>query len=122
MDAISERVQEAKKLRAIYEYDIPEPLANGIVSIGIVKLTSAEELMAAKRSHNDSHRLAYELALQSLAEVNGQKVSIADGSADVAFRDMDPQVRQLVLQAYADQHIPETGSINAFRSSRRVKA
>ena len=118
---LEQQAQSVKKVRPVYEYDVPARFANGITSIGVIKLTSQEELMAAKRAHNDSHKLAYELALQSLAEINGQRVSLADGTADTAFKDMDPQVRQLVLQAYADQHVPEEADVRDFRASRRVK-
>jgi len=121
MGVAQDKMAEMKKARPVYTYDIPAPLANGITSIGIVELTTQEELMAAKRAAGDTHRLAYELTMQSLAEVNGSPVKLMDGSADKAFNDMGPKVRQLVMQAYGRLHGPEDSIVEGFLGSQKVK-
>jgi len=120
---IVEKVQEAKKIRPVFVYDVPEKMAaaTGTKSIGVVQLSSRDELTAAKRANGDSNRLAFELALQSLAEVDGQAVSLTDGTADKAFNEMDPLIRNLLLNAYAQLHAPPEDVTNAFLASRRVK-
>lgn len=107
--------------RVIHVYDIPAPMANGVQKVGLVELTAQEELQATKRSHGDSMRLAYELAKQSLVEVNDQKVSLADGSADEMWNKMSPKVRNLVLTAYADLHAPPEGAIEGFLKSHQQR-
>lgn len=111
-----------KKQRPIYVYDVPAECEDTEVkSVGLVQLTTGEELMASKRAHGDNFRLAYELTKQSLVEVNGEKVGIGDGSADVAWSKMAPTTRNLVLGEYAKLHSPPEGAEEAFRKSRRVK-
>lgn len=114
-------MSENKKDRPIFEYDVPDECGGDVRSVGIVELTTGEELLATKRARGDAMRLAYELAKQSLVEVNGAKVNIADGSADEAWAKMTPKTRNLVLGAYGDLHAPSDGAAEAFRASRRVK-
>jgi hypothetical protein len=70
-------VEEAQKprQRPVYQFEVPEQLANGVTSVGLVELSADEEIMATKRSRGDTMRLAYELAKQALVEVNGAKVA-----------------------------------------------
>jgi len=121
--ALHERAKPAPKpTRPVYRYTIPVRLQGaGVSEVGMVQLTSGEELQATKRARNDTHRLAYELAKQSLVEVNGEKVGAADGSADKAWDALDPKVRTLVMSAYGDLHAPEEDDLNAFRKSQRVE-
>lgn len=120
MGMMQEKLAE-KTPRPVYVYNLPASVAGVISSIGIVELTANEELMAAKRAAGDTHRLAYELALQSLAEVNGNPVALKDGSADKAFNDMGPKVRQLLMQAYAKIHGPEDSVVADFLQSQTVR-
>lgn len=113
---------EDKKARPIYVYDVPAECEDAEVkSVGLVQLTTGEELMAAKRAHGDNYRLAYELAKQSVVEVNGEKVGIGDGTVDAAWSKMSPATRNLVLGEYARLHAPPEGAEEAFRKSRKVK-
>ena len=113
---------EDKKQRPIYVYDVPAECEDAEVqSVGLVQLTTGEELMASKRAHGDNFRLAYELAKQSVVEINGEKVSIGDGSCDIAWSKMLPATRNLVLGEYAKLHTPPEGAEEAFRKSRKIK-
>lgn len=115
-------MEATKKDRPIYVYDVPPACEDAEVqSVGLVQLTTGEELMAAKRAHGDNFKLAYELAKQCVVEVNGEKVGIADGSVDTAWGKMAPQTRNLVMGEYAKLHAPPEGAEEAFRASRRVK-
>ncbi len=111
-----------KPTRAVHRYTIPATLAqNGSPrEVGLVQLTSGEELMATKRSRKDQFRLAYELAKQSLVEVDGQRVGAADGSVDTAWDKMPPKIRTLVITAFGDLHAPEDDEVSAFLKSQRV--
>jgi len=106
MSELEKRAKPEKMSRPIYVYPIPKSLANGTTSIGLVELTASEELMATKRAGQDAFKLAYELAKQSLVEVNEQPVGLADGSVDKAFNEMGAKLRNLVLTAYAKLHAP----------------
>lgn len=114
--------QQQEKTRPIFVYDVPASCEDAEVkSVGLVQLRTGEELMAAKRSHGDNFKLAFELAKQSLVEVNGEKVTVGDGSADSAWSKMAPMTRNLVMGEYAALHAPPEGAEEAFRKSRRVK-
>ena len=115
-------MEATKKDRPIYVYDVPPVCGDtAITSIGLVQLTTGEELMAAKRAHGDNFKLAFELAKQCVVEVNGEKVGVGDGSVDTAWNKMTPQTRNLVMGEYAALHAPPDGAEEAFRKSRRVK-
>lgn len=109
----------SKDKRWLHRFQIPDSLKKfGISSLGLVELTAGEELMATKRSGNNPMQLAYELTKESLREVDGRKVSTADGTADVIFNSMHPQVRTLLSQAYALLHAPKDEDTATFLSSR----
>jgi len=112
----------SKPSRPVYTYQVPSNLGGeDFKSIGLVQLTAREEMMAAKRSNGDPIKLAYEQVQQSIAEVNGEKVSIADGSADKAFNAMPPMVRNLVMAAHAKLHSPAESDVELFLQSREVR-
>jgi len=108
--------------RPVYTYEVPKHLANGITSVGLVQLTAHEEMLAAKRASGDTIRMAYEQVKQAIVEVNGERVSVADGSADTALEKMDPKLRNLVMSAHAKLHAPSDDEVNDFLNSRAVRA
>ena len=120
--AVTDKVQERASgaSRPVYRYDVPRKLAkiSGIEKVGLVQLTPDEELMGTKRARNDQARLAFEWAKQSLVEVNGKPVSLADGTSDKAWNDMHPKVRGLVVVAYGELHTPEEDEITDFLGSQ----
>lgn len=122
IQAVKERVEAAQRGRAVHTYEVPAIIEGDVRTVGLVELTADEELMATKRSRADNVRLAYELAKQSLVEINGQQVTTADGSSDKAWTTMPPKVRNLVLQAYADLHAPPEGAIEGFLQTRQSRA
>lgn len=115
---------QKKPSRVVYAYTIPKRIAKeaGVQSIGLIELTAREEMLAAKRSNGEQFNLAHSLVTSSLHMVNDVEVSIGDGSADRAWETMNPKVRNLVLQAFADIHAPEDEDTADFLASRQVKA
>lgn len=96
-------------------YKFPVPKSVGILQkpqitvVHLRLLTGTQELLAAKKSRGNTElggqfKLAHELVKMSLVAVNGEDVSTTDGSVDKAWDGMHPQMRQLVLQAYAKLH------------------
>lgn len=122
--------------REVYEYEVPEELAEyaaltpeGTVpsfgpfkTIGLHLLTPLEEKAGSQRCNGDPMRLAYELTIVSLAEINGRSVRGHDGSQDRAFFEMHPKIRALVMQAYSELSVPTETATASFLKSRRVKA
>ena len=103
-EAFLKAVQPAA--RTVFVFKVPQKYAvEGVESIGLVQLTSQEELDVVEMSKTGS-KLILESILRSLVKVNGKKVSYVDGTADKAYKDMVPAVRQLVLVAYGSLHNP----------------
>lgn len=121
---IEDKLLAKKAPRTIHVYDVPRELSDtdDITSIGLVELTAEEELMAAKRTRDDSMKLGFELIKQSLAEVNGSPVSLADGSADKAWTSMGAKLRHVLLQAWHEIHKAKEDVEQSFLKSRRMKA
>jgi len=118
---ISEALAQ-KNQRPVYVYTVPSNLGGeDFKTIGLVQLTAHEEMMAAKRSNGDPIKLAYEQVMQAIVEVNGEKVGVANGSADRAFNTMGPMLRNLVMTAHAKLHAPPEGDVELFLDSREVR-
>lgn len=111
-----------KASRPVYVYTVPPHLGgDDFQTIGLVQLTAHEEMMAAKRSNGDPIKLAYEQVMQAIVEVNGERVSLANGTADRAFNTMGPMVRNLVMTAHAKLHAPPEADVDLFLQSREVR-
>lgn len=110
----------ASETRVLHYFKIPPKLAQetGIETVGLIELRAEDELNATRRAHNDPIRLAYELARESLREINGKPVSLADGSLDPAWNRMSAKIRTLVMTGYSAIHQPGDESTSAFLGSR----
>lgn len=118
----AQAASQVKLSRAKYTYTIPESLQRyGIKTFALVELNAREEIMAAKRADNQPVRLAFELARESLREVDGVPVSTAEGTADSVFDSMHPKVRTLLITAYSDLHNPNDGDTSSFLKSREMR-
>lgn len=110
--------------RTVYTYDVPPLLqktSKGVIvkTIGVAELQPLDEIEATKRARGDAARLAFELALQSLATVNGTPVSLGDGSAETAWTSLGPKLRNLVMSAYAENNQAGQNDLVGFLASRK---
>jgi hypothetical protein len=119
--------KKKKNTREVNTYDVPPSVAeaSGITQVGLITLTADEELLCYKKSRGDNARLAAELAKACLVEatVNGEVRQLAseDATVDTFFKDCDPRIRQLLLQAYADLHAAEPEDTESFLKSRKLR-
>ena len=116
--------------RVRYAYAIPAnlvPQNKGVTHLGIYEITTGEELMATKRAGGNPIRLAYELSLEALrfvgtADANGAvtwtPVNTGDGSADRAYAQLHPKVRNLLMSAYNELHSTKEEEVGSFLGSR----
>lgn len=117
-------MESEKKQRVVYVYKVPAKTASevGVSSVGLVTLTTNEELMVFKVSgRGDSAKLASEMAKASLAEVDGKPLSVGDGSADAFWTACHPKLRQLILTAYGKLHSPEPEETEDFLASGQAR-
>ncbi len=110
--------------RIVVTYDVPARLqktARGLVvtTIGIAELTPMDEIEAAKRSRGDTTRLAFELAMQCFAEVNGKPISLGDGGVETAWLAVGPKIRNLVMSAYSELNQAGGTDVQDFLGSRK---
>lgn len=110
-----------------HEFTIPRAIkAVKIEGFGLVKtltlheLTPDDEINASKRCGSNMTRLAYELAAQSLAKVNGKPVGYSDSSIDRVWKGLGPQLRTLVMTAYGHVHTPPDGAAEDFLASQKT--
>lgn len=109
--------------RPIHEFDIPDNFQGDskVKTIGFVELTLEEEARAVRRAGGDQVMLAFELWKEALAEVNGVRVTLGDGSADLAIKAFSPMQRAFAMSAYAEVNSPKEKEVANFLKSRRVK-
>lgn len=109
--------------RNVNEFDVPESIAeeSGIKSVGMVTLTSDEELTCFKRAKGDNAKLATELAKTALVEADGKPLSQGDGTVDTFWKNCQPKLRQLILTAYGELHAAPEEDTQAFLKSRKLR-
>lgn len=121
-------MEAQKKSRNVNVYTVPESIASetGVNEVGMVQLTTEEELLCFKRAKGDNARLASELSKTSLVEAmcgeERKALSLSDGTADTFWKDVDPKLRQLIMGAYAELHAAPEEDQEAFLKSRKIRA
>jgi len=121
MGALETHLDAQKRARAIYAYVVPESIPGEIKTVELTELTAEEELQAIRRANDNAMKAGYEALKQALVSVNGNRVTVADGSADLAFDSMHPKLRNLLMAEYADLTHPSEENMKDFRGSRTVK-
>src|SRR5574337_1106425 len=117
---LERRLEAARSPRTVNQFTMPDSIPGEIRNIGILELNAQEELSASKRAAGDPFRIAYELAKQALVEVNGEKVSLMDGTADKAWATMHPMARELVVKAHQATHNASEDQTAVFLKSRTI--
>ncbi len=112
---------QAQNERVVFTFDIPEKFRNEAAreTVGMVKLTGAEEELASRKARNDTTRLAYELVRTSIFKIDGRVINRGNAEGDKLWNRIDPKLRQLLLAAYADLHTPEDDETEDFLESRK---
>lgn len=119
-----------KRARPIEFYPVPADLQDWddgrkVAAIGLFKLTLEEESVALQLAGDVEEARGIECVKSALAElemVGGgrQSLTIADGSADRALKEMPPQVRKMCGTAYVLMHMPREDQLASFLGGRRV--
>jgi hypothetical protein len=111
--------------RPVFEYTLPDEMKGQDEyvkqSIGLVKLEMSEEIAASERANGNQAKLAYAWARFSLVEVDGRKLNKAEAEDETILEHCDPQIRELILSAYADMSTTEAGVTKKFLGSRKMK-
>lgn len=120
MDSLTDRPEV--KSRPVNTFTVPPALveATGVSKVVMQTLTADEEMLCYKRGAGNSAKLAMELAKTSLVGVDSQRLSIADGSADVWWKEVDPRLRQLILGAYTKIHAATDEDVTSFLESQTL--
>jgi hypothetical protein len=108
-----------KPSRPVHLYDLP--VGCGAAEVGLVELTAGEEKQSGRRGGNDAACVAMELTKAALAEVDGVKVGLTDGTADIAWDKLGPKGRSLVMDAFNHLSSPSKEEADSFQASHRVR-
>ena len=119
-------LDELKKIptRALHVFTFPESARMGAhdpASVGMVELTTGEEIDVYRRMKNDAAGIASALAQTALREVDGKPVTLADGTTDIAWNKMSAKCRALIFAAYGTLHQPTGEEEAGFLKSRDIK-
>ena len=124
MSQLDQKLNQAKQSalpRTVHIFDIPDAIPGDVRQVGIKELTAQEELIAVKRAGNDPGRIAYERVKESIVEVNGQPVSLSDGSTDAVWAKLHPMARDLVATGWQEVHMVKEDVAQLFLRSRKVR-
>lgn len=121
-EALIQEKLAAEQRRAKHVFTVPPSLHSyGIQTMTFVALRADEEILATKRAGTDIVRVGFELAKESLRAVNDKPVSTSNGTADTAWNEMDPKVRNLALLAYQSIHTASDVAASDFLKSAQVQ-
>jgi hypothetical protein len=123
-ETVERETRAAEANRVVEWFTLPAGLSKklGLKKVGLVELTSNEELMCASRSRNEPVRLAIELMKESVRFADGLKLNTGDGSADTFWASRKQgmsALRQLLLAAYNQVHNPTGDDTASFLQSRQ---
>jgi hypothetical protein len=109
--------------REVHIYTAPPGVDVGWKTIGLLELTTDEELAAGRRASatKDAVRAYYERIKQALVEVDGRAIRVDDGSARLTWNTMRPKGRDLVMFAYNDLHTNKKDVAADFLKSHSSK-
>lgn len=120
VESMAERLAAPKVSRVVHTFKVPQKIPGDVREVGLHELTTAEELMVEKRTRGNSASTPGELVIQALASVNGNPVSVADGSSDKAWKEMHPKLRALMQTAWVRIHLPKDEEVEGFLESEEV--
>ena len=118
---VGKLLQPERVARAVYAYKIPESCGGECRSVGLVEITSEEEMMAEKRAQGDRDRVPVELTKQCIVEADGLPMNTGDGSVDGLWKKLPPKVRTLLTTTYYTLHIPSEDETKSFFSSMAAR-
>lgn len=108
--------------RPVNTFTVPSYLDLEIKTVGLVELTAQEEMLAGKKSKGAGiEKLGHELMKLSLVEIDGEKISRADGSDEKIWNRLSPQARELVATAFSSLHRLPDEAAPDFLKSRQVR-
>lgn len=126
MDNVLAQHQARQSLRPVFVFDLPpELIAVGDryvqKSVGLVKLTMEEEQDCFSASGNSSAKAGYLLAMKAFVEVDDRKLNKGEAEDFSVMNLTDPQIRDLITDAYANLTQNTKVNKDLFLKSRRVK-
>lgn len=115
-----------KDARFVHTYPVPKGIqrtqsGKTVTSVSLAEITVTEEKIALKVAGDDEASRIYEAIKMSLVKVNGQRVSVGDGTADQWLHDMRPALRQLIGLAYMKLHSATAEDGKSFFDGAQVE-
>lgn len=122
---LAHKLSLARQPRAIHTFQFSKSIRDvfpDYQSVGLVELRLDEEETVAQlnRGRAPGH-LGWELSKAAVVEVNGQKVTDADDSKEMACAKMPSKIRAHVVGAYNKIHLPDDKEVEGFLESEEVR-
>ena len=104
--------------RVVHRFKVPDSIPGEVRSLGLVEITAEEELQVEQRCKGASDKRASEMAKQAIVEINGEPVSLLNGTVQQAWNEMHPKVRTLLASAWVKLHLANDDEVESFFASR----
>lgn len=119
-----------KRARKVYAFDIPVDLqewedGRKVIGLGLYKLDTDEELAVLALAGDDGNKRGIEYIKACMADLvldggHVKRMSVGDGTADSAMKQMPPPLRALLGMAVTNMHAPTEAQTDGFFASQRV--
>lgn len=112
--------------RPVYEFELPEELTaldDPYVkkSFGLVKARMEDEIKATSGVNGNAGKMSYNLIKAALVEIDGRRLNRSEGEEETALNLMDPAIRSVIMDAYADLSTVEDSVAKKVKASRKIK-
>lgn len=114
-------LKPAQPAQPRYTYTIPEKRRSSAdpKNITLVALTLSQEMHANKLVEQTGN--AYEKVKMAIVAVDGRPVNWATDEAEEMLNRISPVVREFILKAYMDIHVPTDDETADFLASRKIE-
>lgn len=121
MGSLESILAKQERERVVYTFTIPESIAGEVRSVGLVELTSNEEIAVESRCKGNPEKRAIEIVKSTVWEVNGQRIHNGAGELDKLWNNLSPKVRSLLNRAWIKLHAADDAESESFEKSMTVK-
>lgn len=124
MNAFAQQLDHAQQdERVVTTYTIPDSLRgqSGPKQIAVRNLYSDEELAASQAAGFQLLKSQYEATKRMIVSVDGQPVSVNNGSIDRLWERWDPKIRDLLVMLYNKMTTPSKEEADSFFKSAKTE-
>jgi len=109
--------------RLVFSYTIPKEINNPFRIVGLVELTTSEQILMSRLMPGDAtpEEQMQQLVKMCVYEIDGVRPNKAQAEFELMWDQVHPKVRGLLKRVVSQLHVPEAKEDDDFFNSRTVR-